>query len=34
MNGILDSIMMVVFVGFLVWLMIGFFRQTRRKNKD
>ncbi len=34
MREILDTAMMVAFVGFLTWLMIGFFRQTRRKDKD
>jgi len=34
MRDILDTIMMVIFVGFLIWLMIGFFRQTRKKDKD
>jgi len=30
MRDILDTIMMVAFVAFLIWLMIGFFRQTRK----
>jgi len=34
MSDTLDTIMMVAFVGFLTWLMIGFFRQTRRNKKD
>ncbi len=34
MSETLDTIMMVAFVGFLIWLMIGFFRQAGRKNKD
>ncbi len=27
------TFMMIVFVLFLIWVMIGFFRQTQRKDK-
>ncbi len=33
MRGFLDTFMMVAFVLFMIWLMIGFFEQMKRKNK-
>ena len=33
MRDFLDTFMMVAFVLFMIWRMIGFFEQMKRKNK-